>query len=402
MNFVNEYREHVEIRDNNLLNHLHKNPILFRTFIPYNSNLLHTLSQVVWYYDEVIVPDPFKRILDKKEWNVLDIQTDKKYIHDVIQYLKRFKDSIEEGFVLLCSKKAFPVFDKKIQQNESYLNLLEDKEVLAELERLVDIGIQRLDGENINGVIVRHRGNMSMKYGPNTKTWEISFVHRNEKGTPEDLEKLGMRGLLEGEIKKTFIYDIGEIASNLVIAENFNSHAMYSRNVDEVVLKKLNKQINSYKNDYNSTAFKVTLPFVNGIPTETLVDLRMKMPSIFEDFRHYMAELVLKIQEEENGNIELVNYKVKSEINKQLLKFEKEQKIALQKTRIIGLGTPLLSLAGTFAIQTFGLDINNLVLLSGGVLSATELNTLYSYLKNKEEAKTNSLYYLWKVNKKKK
>lgn len=404
LNFCNEYKNHAKIRDRNLINHVQGNPVLFRTFIPYNRNLPFTLSQVVWYYDEIIVADPLRGMMMKEERNVIEIQDDKKYVYEVIQFLKRFQDSIEEGFVLLSSDNAFPKFEDDIKENKSYLDLIEDKEVLTELEKLIDIGIQKLDGKNINGVIAEYRGLRTMKFVPTTNKAEafMSFVDKYERGTPEDLERLGMRDMIEGDMRKSFVYDIGSITSNLLIAENFKSHAMFSRKLDEAVLRKLNMNVNNYKSDYNNTAFKVTLPFVSGIPTERLVELRMKMPNIFEDFRHHMAELVLKIQEEEKDNPEMVNYKVKGEINKQLIQFEKEQNIALKRTKVIGIGTPVLSLLGTLAIQTFGIDLNNLMLISGGAISATELTTLYNYLKNKEEAKANSLYYLWKVNKNKK
>jgi len=403
LNFCTEYKEHTNIRDRNLIAHLQSSPVLFRTFIPYNQNLPQTLSQVVWYYDEIIIPDPLGVIISKKERNNIEFQEDKEYVYGVIQFLKRFHDSIEEGFALLCIDKAFPEFDETIKENKQYLDLIKDQEVLRELESLIDIGIQKLDGKNINGIVASHRGLRTLKFVPTINKNEayISFIDKYERGTVKDLERLGIRNMIEGEMRKSFVYDIGEIVSNFVIAENFNSHAMYSRKVDEVVLRKLNKTINNYKSDYNDTAFKVTLPFVDGIPTETLVELRMKMPNIFEEFRHHMAELIIKIQKEEGGNPEMVDYKVRSEINKQLTQFEKEQKIALKKARIIGLGTPILSLAGTLAIHTFGIDLNTLLqILGGGAISYTELNTLNNYLKDKEEAKANSLYYLWRIKKK--
>lgn len=403
-NFCNDYREHTKIRDRNLVTHLRDSPVLFRTFIPYNQNLPSTISQVVWYYDEVIVPDPLKEVVSLKEKNAFEIQKNKNYAYGVIQFLKRFQDSIEEGFVLLCLDKAFPELDEKVKENKEYLGLIEVREVLNELESQIDIGIQKLDGKNINSVLAKHRGFETFKLVPTTNKGQafISFVDKFERGSLKTLEQLGMRDIIEGEIRQSFVYDIAEIASNLVIAENFNSYAMFSRKLDEIVLNKLNRKINNYKSDYNNTAYKITLPFVSGIPTETLVELRLKMPNVFEDFRHHMAELVLKIQKEENNNPELVDYKMKGEINKQFIQFEKEQKIALKRTRIIGIGTPVLSLAGIFTIQTFGIDLSNFLLISGsGAISITELNTLYNYLKDKEEAKTNSLYYLWKVKNKK-
>ena len=401
LQFIEEYRFHSKARDRNLSDYLVSTPKLFRTFIPYNRKLLEILSEVVWYYDEIIIPDLIYVKTISENNSEREIEEDKVYVYHIIQFLKKFEESIKEGFILLSGERAFPVLNKEVEKNKDFLELVKDEKVLRELEKLVDIYVQRLNGKEITSVIAQHRNLKTLKFIPNKEVGAtIMFDREFELGTIELLEKLNIRDIIEGEIRNSFIYDIGEIIANLSISNHFGSHTMYGRRIDEITLKKLNQKIVGNKQDYNDLAYKVILPFVKNIPSERLVDLRMKMPIIFEDFRYYMSELVIELKEKFGNDDEMIGHKLKGEINKQLLKFEKEQKIALRKTKIIGIGSPLMTLAGAFSIQKLGVDISNIIAPSSvAVLSLTELNTLFNYLKQKDEAKTNSLYYLWKASK---
>ncbi len=109
LNFKSEYLKYAYKRDDVLESHLKENKVAFRTFIPYNRNLGYTLSQVSWYFDEVVIPDPLAPLLNALDLhNPFQFHIDKIDVYEIIQFLKKFSDSLKEGFLLMSSKNTFP------------------------------------------------------------------------------------------------------------------------------------------------------------------------------------------------------------------------------------------------------------------------------------------------------
>ncbi len=126
----------------------------------------------------------------------------------------------------------------------------------------------------MTSIIAKRRGIQTMRMFPASEeknTAYISFVDRFERGSIQDLEANEARGLIEGEIRKSFAYDLAEIASNLVIGNNLDSHVMFSRKLDELMLVRLPKSIpKSSLKAHVGSAFEATLPIVKKHPSRNL------------------------------------------------------------------------------------------------------------------------------------
>jgi hypothetical protein len=403
-NFCKEYKEVSRNRDRDLSQYLLSSPTLFRTFIPYGHHFLNRVSEMVWYYDELLVSDPILLIVEKIEQsNVIDIYNLKITLHNTIIFLETLKDCIDEGFILFGGEDFYPTYNKELVSNDTLNALCNDLKIQTELDKLVDISIQKRQG-HISGVIANYRGQQTMRLAPapneeGNLEASISFIGEFEKGTRLDLQKLDMMNIFDG-LRENYIYEVVEILENLQIGQKNGAYIFYSRDLDNMVLQKLDNQNAPYKQEYNRTVFQAMLPFLKGINPEKIMELRLKMPEVFLEFRNYMATITLDATKQTGSNQELVNHHVQKEVNKLLLSLDTEQKVALRKARIIGAGTPIVSLLGTFAINTLGVDFAKYITLAtGGVNVLAEINNINSYIDQKEKLKVNPLYFLWKVKK---
>ena len=402
--FCSEYKELSNKRDKDLAQHLLLSPTLFRSFIPYGHHFLNRVSEVVWYYDELLVSDPILLVVEQIEKsNIFEVYNLKIILYNTITFLETLKDCINEGFILFGGEDFYPTYDKSLLNDITLKSLCNDPKIQTELDQLVDISIQKRQGQT-SGVIARYRGQQTMSFAPapneeGNLEASISFIGDFEKGTRHDLQKLGMTNLFEG-LREYYIYEIVEILENLQIGQKHGSYVFYSRDLDNMILRGLNKEIAPYKKEYNRTVFQAILPFLKDIDPQRIMELRLKMPEVFLEFRNYMATITLDAAKQTEYNQELINHQVQKEVNKLLLNLDTEQKVAMRKAKIIGAGTPIVTLLGSFAINTLGIDVSKYIALAtGGVNVLAEINNINAFFDQKEKLKVNPLYFLWKVKK---
>lgn len=105
LSFKNRYLEWAIGRDVAVESYLARTPNYFRAYLPYRSRAFHLASQVVWYLDELVIGDPIAVVLGLKD---IDLGTQKQQTVASLQMLSLFRDSIEDGYVLLRSLRADP------------------------------------------------------------------------------------------------------------------------------------------------------------------------------------------------------------------------------------------------------------------------------------------------------
>lgn len=403
--FCNEYIEHCKIRDKNLKEYLVNNPNLFRTFLPWRPYIFNTVFQTQWYYDELIIYDPiFFEINNFKSGNV---EEDKFKLRQLLSFLYSLKDNITEGFLLFGSYETFSVKDDKYKEDK-FDALLSIPEIREECDRLVEVYkmVGTNDDQNLYLQVACRYRNEQMFFSIPKYPKEImkqhnsgiiyEFVHSNY--IPLSVEEIKERGFYErvyDRFKKDYPDEIREILNYVDIGSNIRTPVLFDRDLDKLILSNISlgkELMNSKANDY----FKLFLPFVEGIPTNRLFDIRTKMPTAFLDFRNLMFETIYDF-EREGFEPEILKLKVQQKVNPLVRKLEAEMKNSITKAKIIGSGLPIISGIGALGLWHFGVDLTKYATLLFGGVNVAGLSTFVNYRTEQNTGKANSMYYLWKV-----
>lgn len=138
---------------------------------------------------------------------------------------------------------------------------------------------------------------------------------------------------------------------------------------------------------------------MSGVPAERLIDLRLKMPDAFIDFRSNMLEIVKEAMSGEDQDPNLIPELVKSKIVPQLRTLDGEMNSALKKSRILGYGIPIVSGAAVLVGGALSAPITPLIALGvGGTLGGVKAAADYEESRNKLQS--HPFYFLWKARKK--
>jgi hypothetical protein len=408
--FCREYIEQSKIRDKYLKEYLRNNPNLFRTFLPWRPYIFGTVFQLQWYYDEIIVYDPI--FFEITHFKSGQIEKDKQNLRGVLGYLNRLKDNINEGFLLFGSYDAFST-DPKIIDDNKFETLLSIPELREECDRLVEVyKMQSEEGKqkeyfNIR-CFYRNKQNFFTVYKDVEKLkdengYGITFDLVGSEYTRITLEDIKAGDFYDrafDSFKEDYPFEIKEILNYVDIGSTIKTPVLFNNRLDELVLSNISnhdKIIKSKANDY----YKLILPFVDGIPPERLYDLRTNMPSSFIDFRNTLFEIIYDF-EKSGIEKEVLELKIKQKVNPIINKLDSEIKNSITKAKIIGVGSAIVGSIGSLGLWHFGIDASKYasLLLSSASLTH-QASVIANYLTENNTAKSNSLYYLWKVQKEK-
>lgn len=201
-------------------------------------------------------------------------------------------------------------------------------------------------------------------------------------------------------MKEEYPIEFIEILHYLRIGTELNSPVLFDRKLDELVLA----NIESFEKEKTSinvdSYYKLTLPFVDGIPPERLLDLRTNMPNAFLDFRNSMFEIIFDLQK--NGfQKEIFELKIHQRVNPLLSKLDTEMKNSLLKAKVLGIGVPIVSGLGAWGLWQVGVDASKIAsLILGGAGIPAEMKVITDRLVDRNTSKLNPFYYLWKAKRK--
>ena len=409
--FCKEYIEVVKNRDKNLKNYLLNKPRIFRTFLPWNPYVFNTIFQIQWYYDELIIYDPI--VIEIQNFNNENKEEDKNNLRELIAFLNIFNDNISSGFLLFGSYDSFPTNSPDISTN-NLESLVDLPEIREELDKLVHISkMEKYNGKDVVDFTIRtyYRG----KYAfctiikePDNQTpdsdglysWSIDLTgKRYVPTTVDEIKSMDAYDKVFNKIKNEYPNEISETLNYLTVGKSINTPVLFNRKLDELIVSNLpdidKKNIKTEASNY----YRLTLPFVNGIPAQHLFDIRNNMPNAFIDFRNTMFEIIYDLQQSDYEP-ELLELKLQQKVNPIVQKLEVEMKNSLSKSSVLGLGIPLASGLGALGFNQMGIDVPGLAgMIFGGLNISAELKVLIDHLTKKNELKTNPFYYLWKVQK---
>lgn len=403
--FCKEYLEQCKIRDTNLKKHLIDKPNLFRTFLPWRAYIFDTVFQLQWYYDELVIYDPI--YFEIKHFKTGNNEEDKSKLKQLLSFLSSLKDSISEGFLLFGSYDTFITSNEQINEN-NFHNLLSIQGIRDECDKLVEVyKMESEEGKERAYFNIRARYRNREIIFPvvsdfeKIKTIEGYGVYFDLVGSTytsvsvEDAKREGFYDRTYDCFKNDYPFEIREVLNYIDISSGIKTPVLFNRKLDELILSSISLQekiIKSKATDY----YKLFLPFINDIPAERLYDIRTQMPTAFLDFRNLMFEIIYDF-EKSGVEKEILELKIQQKINPLLRKLETEMKNSVTKAKIIGLGLPIVSGFGALGLWHLGIDVSKYASLLLGGLNVAGLGVLSNYLTEQNIGKSNTVYYLWKV-----
>ena len=406
--FCQEYLEHCKTRDINLKQHLTNKPNLFRTFLPWRAYIFDTVFQTQWYYDELIIYDPI--FFEINHFKTGNNEEDKTKLRLLLSFLNSLKDSINEGFLLFGSYDTFATTNKQLEENK-FEALLSVPELREECDRLVQVyKMVGADGKEKSYFQVRCFYRNKQTFFPVIQDFEkikseegfsITYDLIGSNYIPLTIEETKQGGFYDrvyDDFKEDYPAEFREVLNYIDIGSSIKTPILFNRKLDELILSNISpkeKIIKSKANDY----YKLFLPFIDGIPANRLFEIRAKMPAAFLDFRNLMFEIIYDY-EKSGVEQEVLELKIQQKINPLLRKLESEMKNSVTKTIVIGAGLPLVSGIGALGLWNFGIDISKYAALLVGGLNVAEIGALSNYLTEQRTGKSNTVYYLWKVQQK--
>ena len=402
LGFRERYLQWSEQRDEALSGYLSASPNLFRAHIPAVPRMMLLASSVVWYFDEIVIYDPIAHVLRPEEDNLVK----QKYrLRDNYRAVSFFRNAIEGGFILFAGPTKFPQLPDPEQ--DFVATILQDQSIIKGLKAEVRFGCTEWTNEIGANAIVYH---MMLDSGrricaftqtiPPQTTMEIPIWRVGETVPPisrrELAAKLGRDPFESGALDQLFALEVRGILRTARRARDFGAAALFDRDVAETVLSRTDGLLDESRQGATARVLDLTLPYVQGIPTERLSALRSQIPMAFQDFRGRMVEILRDAVAQGVTDAAEMRTRVERKVVPELRSLEGEMKSALQKGGILQLGLPLVfgvaGLAGFCMGAPFWAAVGLWATGAAGAVKATA---------DKEAAQqkiaTHPFYFLWKA-----
>jgi hypothetical protein len=404
--FCQEYSVLSKKRDVALKKHLISNPKNVRTFLPWRPYIIDTVFQTQWYYDEVVIYDPiYFHINQFKEDDPIKNKENLRYI---LNAFKALRESISEGFLLFASYESFTESTKSLTENnfESLLSIKEVQEELTTLPRWYRLENPPGSEKPYYSIRAYYRNKQTfftvvtdyekIKNPDGTAGIEFNFMADHTELGLEHIKQAGIFDRCFDSFKVDYPYEIKETLRYLEIAPSIKTPVLFNRRLDELIVASVSQDIIIPTSRANNN-YSLFLPYVDGIPMERLLEIRMKMPDAFLDFRSAMFDLIYEIQKGTSEQ-ELIELKIRQKVNPILKSLDAEMKNTVSKAKIMSLGVPLASGIGSLGLLSFGIDPSKYASVLLGGIGVVEVTALANYIIESRKNQSSDFYFLWKAN----
>lgn len=409
--FCEKYKTLSNQRDTSLCHYLKTTPNLFRTHIPPSKWSMGISSQVVWYYDEIIVCDPIMQLICSDD---ADNEQRKYNLQELLSILKKYKDSIEGGYLLFAGDNIFPSKTGAFE-NDSKL-LVEIPQVLDAFEQY-SVMVKKSSpindnaDDNLTQLEIYYDGlwgnvkTMGMYIPPHVFNSNklangvcYDFMTPYEILSRDELVRFNKEDMLKS-LTNEFCKDISVVLEAITNSQRFDTPILFYRNSDCVAAQNYSTQNQNMVTD--TTVYDCIVPYLENIPAERLFEVRNNIPTAFKDFRAHLFDFVLRTMKNTDNPIE-IKHSIDREMNTLMRKLNSEMTNANRKWNYQGLAAPVIMLTGSLGLFSSGIDYSQLVstlLGSGGLIQG--LNTWSDIKSDKDKASLNPVYFLWKAQQKK-
>jgi len=368
--FWDAYTVAARARDERVKAHLRGQKNWFRSYLDWSLaypraaeirklSVWDTLQQLVWYMDEVVLEDPVS-IVSSRGLGLLDLRASRyTVIPDpvpemvlataaLLDCLAPMRAAIEGGRLLLLVKA--------LSTEEDYAA----RKFLWELESATGLtsewwwGLQESDPQRL---------------------WP----------TPDELASWAM--------SKAVMQRFEAAGSRAV--------ALYDSPIRAAIAGAIDDKRATLRQADVSESFELTLPFVQGVPPERLLDLRAELPEAFKAFRATMATYVWEGLKEIDFDIPTARERgrrlVELHVLPEATELEAGFKAAMRRAKLVGFGSTIVGGVGALIAHVSGIasaaDIA-MILTAGGVGALVGAGDL---VRDASGGRRDAAYFLWRA-----
>jgi hypothetical protein len=393
-NFFRAYQDFVAVRDAAAKCRFAQQENEFRTYIPFGLTAFQIASQVVWYYDEVITLDPLTP-LAVPEGTVADESVRAGLVHNY-HVLSRLRRPIEDGYVQLLKGKlsdpnepiadevtaaltpeAIAAFDDEVEFGFLRTTFLPSGQISWTEARLETAFTVRAHAEGLTpGAMVNP---IPPGWGPGSHLPPIS---RQELGDEH------IRSQLD-HFRQSYPREAMAIVHKLRTGTRLGAGVLFDRRSNAILANNLCKA----SRPDPGLSLSLALPYVDGVPVDTLTELRHAMPEAFREFRRRLADVAHKGSREGMTQQDL-NATVEREVTPQLRLLSSEMEAAARKARIIGYGASSLVAVGSMGALLAG-ALPPVVIGAAATGLIPAISAAAEYAHKERQLRSNPFFFLW-------
>jgi len=390
--FCDKYRTWAEQRDVLLKEHLGRSKQAFRTLVPYTPRAFGLGYQVQWYFDESLIRDPIE-ILIEQEVKEHQLEDRKIQLRQTIQWLATFLPALKAGYLMLYGKGAReqpPDIDR--HQSEELAKRSGIAEALMEAVRW---GLEvRTADDGRKWHVSQADLDTAFSYGWHATALQgeatSPAIRVGEKLTEvsrEEVERVVGPQAVDA-VHALFPLEIEGTLRTLAVATSMSAVPLFDRQVDGLIIQTASNIPEGAFIQVGS--LNLTLPYLEGVPPDALVELRQNDPQAFAEFRLLMNDVVRRAQAGELS--EPLEQVAAREVLPHLRTLEAEFK-ALRQTRryatVFGLGAIAAGALGGVMLGP-----------AMGALGAVAVPAAQSFLGSFQKEGvlvSNPFYWLWRA-----
>lgn len=414
--FCDDYLKSSDSRDLALAQHLRDSNHLFRAYLPYTKRALIRASQLVWYYDETILRDPVRSLIDVRR--IMKPEEFKYRLVDCLSLLSTYRSAIEEGYILLAQQPQpppiFAFFPEAVQTTEPAREfsplvsaLYADRSIQSELHNSVQFGYQEYKHLPEGHKVVLYKagleraqlvqGHITLPPYASLRIEHVDLYDPPQGDSYSPTNEIRAALLKSMTAIGVFHSEIDQILKSIVFSHELNSYPVFDRLVDSQVLRHP-LVCGEPTPRPDAKGLELILPYIPNVPGNVLASLRAEMPDSFHLFRLRLVELVEQAQAKEAPFTQL-----ERSIREDLAKIRAEMEIVSRRKHLlqcaVGGATSLAFAAfvGSYMMNPdlAGLyhQLGSLVWPLAGVTIAAGGPTIDSTAR----ARANPFYFLWRA-----
>ena len=396
--YVKRYREWAVIRDKGLAVYLAKTPDLFRCFIPFNNpNTYRICSQVVWYYDEIIIADPMNFLLDDIPAAEIErkLPGNKNILRQCLGLLNYFNIPIRAGYLLLAGRGVLPKLNDPPPEILDYL--VRNDELKRVLENAVRFGLEKRYTE---------KGSVCYVWDANLYSgFAVGFIMPGpvyggksaayllgETLPVATIEEITALSPVHIDLTDTYKAELRYIVKSALLGSSISAAVLYDRELDAKTLGLVQPRDFDISRQIDAIMpLVLTLPYLENVPPELLQDLRIIMPDSFLVLRSNLVSIIRDaVRKDPENAIRIAQTEIARVVLPELSKLDAEVKAAAKKAKLAALGIPVSIGVGYLFGNVLG------VIPSVGALGFA-YKAFSDYIATLDLIKANPFYFLWKA-----
>ena len=401
--FRNRYRIECAARDRVLRQHLADRRLL-RAYLPLTDRTFSLAYRILWYVNELIVPDPIERVLP--EGPIEDLEKQKRSLIRTLAFLARFRWAIDSRFLLFLGKTSLPEPKPEVP-TEIKQFIDRNPKIVQELDSAVQFGmVRRPDSSGADwlmhqavldsGTMVGWHFSGVVGSGP-LNSPDFVVGERLPPATIDSIvaESNGNRSEFLRAIREMYPSEAYSVLSRPIAAATTNSILVVDRQVEASILQAAMPTQAASGSDLDSLS--LVLPYLENVDLVRLAALRAEFPAAFVEFRALLLDIVEEARTSHSANPMAW---AAGELERRHAASERQLESEIKGFALrVGLGVSGMFLSGMASLVGWSIDPHALAplgFLATGVLTAAGLTGSALQERLKQRA-ADPFFFLWKA-----